>query len=488
MDRLFTKFGSRQLSTSTLLLAQYLTLSAVICCAQSMSRVPQPKARTSQGKNADIYLMVPPEPVVDIHAGTVKFGAVPSGLIGMAEFPVPVPAKNPIISIDVADNNKADPSPVFKIVNSGECGTPLNNATGTDKRKYTNPNLFGGGTCTIVIGFMPSDDKSAFSGTLTIRLWDGSSMTGQLSGSGAAAAACRAPYSSFLPLASGFTPGELYPLPPSGVTPELAGRLYKDFGSPIRRSVVNCYYSTDGLVSYFNQFQSIYNAASGAATVNANIASLNFIDGNQLTVGTNPQVAPSNTTQPPASTGTGVPTLSASGAAQAAQNVLNGGTVFADDIYPVLYAPVGTALGILNFEAKEGVDLQKFNNGSITATNPSTHTFVGLEGYLQINSSNNASNSSSPAGTLFLSGKYGWSLANQTYSRQNGFGGRVNYQMGQVGAGILISGVAKIAAYRGFGPSQVYIDSTSKTQTTLNNFKTWSIAIAYQSSGSGKSK
>ncbi|HEY4904414.1 MAG TPA: hypothetical protein VIH89_13155 [Candidatus Sulfotelmatobacter sp.] len=77
---------------------------------------------------------------------------------------------------------------------------------------------------------------------------------------------------------------------------------------------------------------------------------------------------------------------------------------------------------------------------------------------------------------------------NHTYSVQNGFGGRINSQIAQVSAGILFNGGVKIAAYRGFGPSQKYIDSTSMAQKVSNNFQTWSIAIAYQSAGSGKTK
>jgi hypothetical protein len=95
---------------------------------------------------------------------------------------------------------------------------------------------------------------------------------------------------------------------------------------------------------------------------------------------------------------------------------------------------------------------------------------VGLEGYFQLTSSNNAANSTDPAGSIFLGGSYGYSLMNHSYSVQNGFGGRVNSQIAQVSAGILLKGVARIAVYRGFGPSQQYIDSTSMVQKTANNF------------------
>jgi hypothetical protein len=34
---------------------------------------------------------------------------------------------------------------------------------------------------------------------------------------------------------------------------------------------------------------------------------------------------------------------------------------------------------------------------------------------------------------------------------------------------------------RAFGPSRTYIDSTTKVETTVNNFKAWSFGISYQS-------
>jgi hypothetical protein len=77
---------------------------------------------------------------------------------------------------------------------------------------------------------------------------------------------------------------------------------------------------------------------------------------------------------------------------------------------------------------------------------------------------------------------------NHSYSVQNGFGGRVNTQLAQVSAGVLLNGVVKIAVSRGFGPSQVFTDSTSMAQRKVNNFQSWSVAIAYQSSSNGKNK
>jgi hypothetical protein len=386
-----------------------------------------------------------------------------------------------VVHIDIKDKNGATPSPLFKSEKSKK--DPACAATPTAAAIL-------GGTCTILIGFMP-DDNSAVTGTMTVQYLDGtSSKPSSLKGTGTTAASCLSPTHSWLPLNKGFDQGDLYPLLPTNIPQELALAVYKDFGDPIRKSVINCFYSTNGLSSYFNQLQSIYNAASGSTTVTANIGSLNFLNGMQITVGTNPQVASSNTSSTtPASSTTigGVATLSATAAAQAAQNILNGGTIFGSDLFPLL-SKQSNGLIYLAAQAKEGVDIQKFNNNSITLSNPSTHTFVGLQSYLQYSSSNTAANSNDPAGSIFLSAMYGYSLMNHSYSVQNGFGGRVNSQIAQVGAGILISGVAKIAVYRGFGPSQRYIDSSTMATSPVNDFNKWSVAIAYQSSGSGKSK
>ena len=331
---------------------------------------------------------------------------------------------------------------------------------------------------------MPSDDHTIVDATVTVTFDDATTQTATLTGRGAAAG-CLTPKYDWLPLNRGLQAGDRFPQPPAGVSIGLANLLYKDFGDPLKKLVINCFYQTNGLASYLNQFQSIYNAASGSTTVNAALGSLNFINGMQVTVGTNPQVGISGaSSSAPVS---GAPTLAATAAAQAAQHVLNNGTIYGSDLFP-LYFHQSNGLATLTAEVKEGVDLQKFNNTSITATNPSTHTFVGLEGYLQYNSSNNAPNSTAPAGSIFLGGKYGYSLMNHSYSIQNGFGGRVNSQIAQVSAGILINGVVKIAAYRRFGPSQSYIDSTSMAHATVNNFKTWSIAIAYQKPGAAKTQ
>jgi hypothetical protein len=466
-----TDFAQRLIGIA--LLAAFLG-SAILHCNAQTGRVPTPVRPRSAPYSFPVNVQL----TTTLTGNTLDFGAVPLGLVGIQGIPVNVSAGVPIVGIDIADGNGADPSPVYKSVKNQSKEDQACNPVAPPE---SNP----AGTCTIAVGFMPADDHSSVTGTLTVKFWDGSSKQYSLSGKGTTAAACTPPQHTFLPLTLGFKPGELYPFTPKNVPSDLTIELYKAFGSPVRKSVINCFYSTNGLVSYFNQFQSIYNAASGSTTVNADVASLNFTNGMQLTVGTNAQVG--STGSNPGTLVSGVPTLSATAAAQAAQNMLYGGTIYGSDIFP-LYFRQSNGLATLTTVAREGVDLQKFNNTSTTATNPSTHTFVGFQGYLQYNSSNNAPNSTDPAGSIFVGGSYGYSYTGHSYSVTNGFGGRVNNQIAQVSAGILINGVVKIAASRAFGPSQTYIDSTSMAQKTINNFQTWSIAIAYQSSGAGKTK
>jgi hypothetical protein len=262
-------------------------------------------------------------------------------------------------------------------------------------------------------------------------------------------------------------------------------------GTPSNRDTnINRFYDTAGQFSFFNQIKAIYNGASTSATVSADIASLNFSNAMQLTAGTNVQAGP--TAAATTSTGT-VPTLSAAGAAQATQNMLYGGTFVASAIYPVI--AVGAAginnttgnLGAVVFVgAQEGVDIQNFKSGtSVTVNSPPSHTNAGIQGYVQYNSINliggTGSDAKSFKGALFVGGSYGYSYMSHGYARDYGFGTNWSNSIGQLSVGILVNGVARITFSKAFGPSQTYIDSTSNTQKTVNNFRTLSFGITYQS-------
>jgi hypothetical protein len=251
---------------------------------------------------------------------------------------------------------------------------------------------------------------------------------------------------------------------------------------------LNSFFNTNGQLSFINQVKATYNAAAGSTNLSVDLAKLNFLAGMQWTVTTNAQVGTSS----PTAVGSGtVPTLSSTSAAQAAQNMLWGGTVLTSMIYPVL-ATGGTSLTspggwgfMLDIVGKGGVDIQNFKSSTNVNVNaPPTHASAGLEGYFITNSVNAAPSGSSSnfAGALFGGFSYGYSYTSHGYARDYGFGNAVHNAMGQISAGILMNDVATITISRGFGPKQSYIDNTGATPVAryVNNFKTWSLGITYQ--------
>jgi hypothetical protein len=264
-----------------------------------------------------------------------------------------------------------------------------------------------------------------------------------------------------------------------------------DYPDTDRVHFINAFYRTYNSISFFNQIKSIYNGASGSATVSADLTSLNFTNGMQVNVGTNVQAGSSGSPTGPSGS---IPTLSGAAAGQATQNMLYGGTLVASALYPLLAIGAanvdkvgGFGLGV-DMVGRQGIDIQNFKSGTNTSvTSPPSHSNAQLEGYLWYNSTNLAPNSATTfAGALFVGGSYGWSYTSHDYARDYGFGDRVNNAIGQISAGILINDVAKISVSRAFGPSQTYLDGTSMIQKTVNNFKSWSIGITYQAANKGE--
>lgn len=256
----------------------------------------------------------------------------------------------------------------------------------------------------------------------------------------------------------------------------------------VREKNINNFYNGLGSLTFFDQIKSIYNGASSSTTISADLTTLNFSNGMQMTAGTNLQAGSSGATTTVAPGA--IPTLAASGAAQAAQNMIFGGNFVVRAVLPVVAAGIqpdslGGIGGTMNFVLQEGVDLQNFKAGtSTTVDSPPSHSAAQMEGYLVYNSINLApgtdSKSNIYAGQIFIGGSYGYSYSSHPYARDYGFGS-VHRGVGQASAGILINKVAKISVSRGFGPSQTYIDGTSMARTTVNNFKSWSFGITYQS-------
>jgi hypothetical protein len=379
------------------------------------------------------------------------------------------------IQIQVASKGD-DSSKVFKYLLTGTC----DNSKGT-----------AAANCYLSIGFGPltAVETTALM-VVTVAGPGGSVFNDTLDGIGtqpSPTAKCQPPNAYWFPASHGYSsPNDFAGVPDRGTGEKLYRLL--GVGQKIRSAEINCYYATNDTVSFFNQIQSVYNGASTSASVSADLASLNFLDGMQMTLGTNIQAGPG--AAPTAVAKGTTPTLSATSAAQAAQNMLYGGTIFASGMLPV-YAysdasPGGTTL-MVDFAAKEGVDIQNFTSGTSTSlTSPPSHFTFKVEGYLEYNSTNLNAATNGIAGSVFVAGSYGYSYTSHGYARDYGIATGVNNGIGQVSAGVNASGVAKIAISRGFGPNQTYFDSATSGQTpapppvTVNNFKTWSFGITYQ--------
>ncbi len=246
--------------------------------------------------------------------------------------------------------------------------------------------------------------------------------------------------------------------------------------------------------SFFGQIRSIYNGASSAATVAADVASLNFSNGMQVTLGTNIQAgtSTSQTSSPPQTPNTGtLPMLTAAGSAQAAQNMLYGGTFLASTRYPILgygmngVSNAGNLAITLDLYGREGFDIQNFKSGTSTqVTAPPSHTAAQMVGYLVYNAINPAGSSTGStagfAGSVFVGGSYGYSYTSHGYALDYGIP-NVSNGLGQISAGIVVNNVVSVAASRGFGPTQTFTNSATNLPMTINNFKAWSIGITYQS-------
>jgi hypothetical protein len=248
---------------------------------------------------------------------------------------------------------------------------------------------------------------------------------------------------------------------------------------------INAFYQTTSPYTFFGQIKSIYNGASSSTTISADLGTLNFGNGMQVTVTTNAQAGSSGATPVSSST---IPPLSSNGAGQATQNVLFGGNFLVSELYPLLAigaSKLATAGGLgfsADFMAREGVDVQNFKSGTnFNVTSPPFHGSGQIEGFLQYNSINLIPNSQNFSGSLFAGGSYGYSYTSPAYLRDYGFASKQNNGIGLISFGIVLNGVARISVSRGFGPSQTYMDSTTMIKTSVNNFKAWSIGVTYQS-------
>lgn len=420
--------------------------------------------------------------------GPLAFGLV-AGVTAAQNNPLPVKVKTPASALRVAHIQLAAPVTLAPSAASLSFGVqPVKEQSAALSATLTNPGsttltgiaasisgpdagefatttgnnscgatLSPGDSCTIYVTFTPSAARSFVANLNVTYSGAGSPVTAVLSGTGKTPAV----QCWFIPVKSECISGN---------------------------DSLNQFFGVSDKISFLHQVKSIYNGASGSDTVSADIATLYFPPpvAFEITAGTNIQAGAT----PPTTVSAGTtPTLSSTAAAQATQNLLYGGTIVATVSYPLIAIGANGVNQSGNFgtridvAGRGGVDIQSFKSGtSSSATAPPSHGSAQLQGYMQYNSTKLSQNENYD-GAIFFGFAYGYDYMSHGYQRDYGFS-NVHNGMGQISAGILISGVATISVSRAFGPSQTYIDSTSSAVVTANNFKAWSFGISYQSAGS----
>jgi len=257
-----------------------------------------------------------------------------------------------------------------------------------------------------------------------------------------------------------------------------------------REATINCFYQTAGQLAFFTRVQSVYNSNSASTTVSANVGSFNFNNGFEVTLGTNIQAGSANpngaTAAPSTAPAPGqLATLTKVAAAQAAQNLFYGGNIFLYADLPV-FAVKNSSSGRFHIDYdllfREGVDLQNFSGASTTANSPPTHFDAVQEGYWQYDADPATATAPVPF-AVWLGGQYGYAFTSHAYARDYGFFNKSNADLGEAAFGLIVTGQFNISVMREFGPTQQYKDSVSGTDAKVNNFKSWSFSIQYQTKG-----
>jgi len=465
-------------------------IGATLSSAQ-ISRIHLIHKQATPTKLPVIYTLAPSD------SNTLNFDTVGAGYVNLphfAAYSLNLKKNQTLKSISLTNTD-------FKFENDPDCQKP---DSGTEK------------SCLIVFGYLPTVTQ-LYTETVTFTIHDNSPNGGDstpsitLTGNGVAPQAQVVP----APPCTGPT-HELFPTAWPSVQPqqtgspqstqseaqELAVKVGKDLGYDLwnhsKEEVINCFYQTDNQLAFFTQFESIYNAASGSATIIANIGSFNFNNGMQVSLGTNVQTGTSSPASSTPASGTlpPPPTLTAAAAAQASQNLFYGGNFYAYGLYPIFSRANLSPTDRWDFEAavvaREGVDLQNFGGTSTVATSPATHFNIFGEGYYQYDANPLTPSSTTVPLAIFVGGQYGYEYTSRSYAREYGFGAvstksgflpNPGSKVGDLSAGFLVSGAVQIAVSREFGPSQTYIDSVTGLSPPVNNFKSWSFAIQYQSKG-----
>jgi len=255
----------------------------------------------------------------------------------------------------------------------------------------------------------------------------------------------------------------------------------------VTNAQINCFYGTSSNLAFTTQAQYLYNPGSNANTVNADLTSLQFPGGFQLTLaaaakansdsGTDTTASSAGAKSPraiakPFDNSSSSPTSSS--LSQDIQTLTQGGNFAIKGVWPILNLR-GKGMQLVSVAApKLGFDV----NG-LGQTTPTGATDVNLnlssETYAQLDAIPAKDDGESP-GSVFFDYRGGWEHVSSQFASNSGLNGENSFALQQLSLGFVINGLIRLGAQRYFGPEQAYVNSSGST-ATMNNFGKWQLSI-----------
>jgi hypothetical protein len=398
--------------------------------------------------------------------GPVAAGAAPPAVAPPAGT-VTVSSLSPF----TATVNVASASQTLKIVNvhsTDSYAVALSSISGASFPDFhvtlcASPTLLPKGQCDVAVVYQPSAVATS-SATITFTATDQTNaavVTFSVPLSGASTAQCPQPNHPYLPLSQ------------TGVT----------------NAMINCYFNTTSNLAFVTEAQYLYNPGQTANTISGNLASLQFPGGVQLTLAGNANTSScsgasvgstssgsTTTTNATSSTCGTMPSGSSTPSLQQDEQTLTqGGPIALKALWPILNLRE-PFLQVMSVAApKLGFDVSGLSTQGTATGATDVNGNLSSETYFELDAIPAAAGGESP-GAIFADYRVGWEHVSSTFATAAGLTGGNNFTLQQLSGGLVINGFLRISAQRYFGPEQAYVTSSGST-ATVNNFKSWQLAI-----------
>lgn len=211
---------------------------------------------------------------------------------------------------------------------------------------------------------------------------------------------------------------------------------------------VTCFFGSTGPVAYVNQVQFLYGFGNSSSSVSADIASLQFDGGFQVSLGsTVTGAAPTSSGQ---STQNGQATVP-----QAVQQIENGGDFYLKGVWPLAFAVRRkengdpNLTGLVAFVPRLGFNVPGVS-AQTTLTESTEHNwYVPIEMYGQYDAIGGT-------GLFYGDVRSGYQYVQPEFAAAAGLGGKSNFLLTQIAGGIQFNGLIRIGFQKFFGPAQLF--------------------------------